>query len=94
MDRRVLFTLAAVVAAVLTTVAAATTVSRVLGKISTDLYLTAKTVFLHDGLPALALGLTLIGVAVVLPVRFRPLAIILMILAPVATMVLGMALFG
>ncbi len=94
MDKRRLFTLAAVLAAVLATLAALTTVSRAVGKIDPDLYHMLKSIFLKEALPALALGLALIGLAVFLSERHRWSAIILLVVAPVAAMLLGMALLG
>jgi hypothetical protein len=90
--KRTVFALLAVLAAVLTTLEALSPVTRAVSMISSDLYYTLRTVFLHHSLVALGVGIGLICVAIFLSERQRLVAIILLVLAPVAAFVVGLAL--
>ena len=92
MDKRNFFTIAAVIAAVLATLAALTTVSRAIGKIDPELMRLLKPIFWYEALPALVLGVTFVVAAIFLAARHRRFAIFLLLLAPLAAMLLGMAL--
>ncbi|HYD14684.1 MAG TPA: hypothetical protein VEC11_17690 [Allosphingosinicella sp.] len=91
MDKRKLFVFAAVVAAIVTTLAAlATTISRAIHKISPELARTLKPIFLYEALPAMALGGLVICVAVALSERRMPFAIVLLAAAPIVAWIAGL----
>jgi hypothetical protein len=61
-------------------------------KMSDEIYVMLQRVFFHASVPALGLGLILVGLAVCLTERKRWLSVALLLIAPIATFMIGLAL--
>jgi hypothetical protein len=89
-----LFVFGVVAATALSFYAAFMPVSAAISKISGEIWLIARGIFLKASVPALLVGLAFVCLAILLAERQRVLAIILLIASPVAALALGFQLFS
>ena len=92
--RTKLFALGVVVATALSFYAALMPVSGAISKISGEIWLVARGIFLKSSAPALLVGLSLVCMAIFFAERRQILAILFLVAAPFAALALGLLLLS